>query len=393
MAILVFNAGSATLKFALFDRDALGATIVRGVVERFGPEAQLHITENARGQTHTARLSDHAQAAAQVLDHLRSHTPALPLDRLVVAHRFVHGGPHHWPLRLEAMRFAELAELAPLAPLHMMPALSVARQTARALGNTVPAFAVFDTAFFHNLPAAARQYALPADVSERHGLRRFGFHGLAHRSLYEQCCAEHAVDIGSARVISLQLGNGCSAAAIDSGAPLDCSMGLTPLEGLVMGTRAGDLDPGVLLHLLRSGVSLDELDELLQRRSGLLGVSGESADMRRLLELEWRGHAGARLAIELFCHRVRKYIGAYLAVLGGADAIVFGGGIGEHAAEIRSRCLQGFEWAGIQIDDARNRAGERRISTDTARVQVYVTPTDEERVIAADALAALREGS
>lgn len=392
MAILVFNAGSATLKFALFDRDALGATIVQGVVERFGPEAQLRVIEDARSEIHSAPLSDHAQAAAYVIDHLRERRATASLDRLAVAHRFVHGSSHHWPLRLRPARFAELEALVPLAPLHMTPALSVARQTTREFGDSVPAFAVFDTAFFHNLPETARRYALPAALSERHGLRRFGFHGLAHRSLYAQCCAEHDVSPDSARVVSFQLGNGCSAAAIDSGAPLDCSMGLTPLEGLIMGTRAGDLDPGLLLHLLRNGLSLDELDDTLQRRSGLLGVSGESADMRQLLELERRGHSGARLAIELFCHRVRKYLGAYLAVLGGADAIVFGGGIGEHAPDIRNRCLQNLEWAGIHLDASRNHAGERRISTDAAPVQVYVMPTNEEHVIASDALAALQEG-
>lgn len=393
MAILVFNAGSATLKFALFDRDAPSTTRVQGTVERFGAAAQLRIADNGHSETQTAPLRDHAQAAVHILDHLRKRpSPPFP-DRLAVAHRFVHGGSHHWPLRLQPARFAELEALVPLAPLHMTPALSVAKQIMCTLDDSVPAFAIFDTAFFHNLPETARQYALPTDLNRRHGLRRFGFHGLAHRSLYEQCCAEHDVSPQSARVVSFQLGNGCSAAAIDSGTPLDCSMGLTPLEGLVMGTRAGDLDPGLLLHLLRNGLSLDELDELLQRRSGLLGVSGASADMRELLELERRGHAGARLAIELFCYRVRKYLGAYLAVLGGADAIVFGGGIGEHAPEIRRRCLQDFEWAGIELDAARNHASERRICTDAARVQVYVMSTNEERVIAADALGALQEGN
>ncbi|MFP5307460.1 MAG: acetate/propionate family kinase, partial [Gammaproteobacteria bacterium] len=196
-----------------------------------------------------------------------------------------------------------------------------------------------------------------------------------------------------ARVISLQLGNGCSAAAVDSGTPLDCSMGFTPLEGLVMGTRAGDIDPGIVLQLLRAGMSADEIDDMLQQRSGLLGLSGETGDMRRLLQLERDGHAGACLAIEVFCQRVRKYIGAYLAVLGGADAIVFGGGIGEHAAEIRSRCLSGFEWAGLRVDTARNRGGGPRIHADGSRIGAYVLHTDEESVIAADAAAALSEGN
>ncbi|MEW6168350.1 MAG: acetate/propionate family kinase [Pseudomonadota bacterium] len=389
MAILVFNAGSATLKFALLARKPLGEVVLGGSAERFGAGAQLRYTLDGRTHEHQASIGDPAQAAAYVIEQLLPKLQFAPPQ--LVAHRFVHGGSLHRPLRLQARRLAELEALVPLAPLHMKPALAVARCAGQLLGESIPAYAVFDTAYFHQLPAAAQQYALPEAVRRQHALRRYGFHGLAHRSLYEGYCRAQQAPERSARVISLQLGNGCSAAAIDRGTPLDCSMGFTPLEGLVMGTRAGDIDPGIVLQLLRAGMSVDEVDDMLQRRSGLLGLSGETGDMRRLLQLEHDGHAGACLAIEVFCQRVRKYIGAYLAVLGGADAIVFGGGIGEHAAEIRSRCLRGFEWAGLCVDSARNRSGGPRIHADGSRIGAHVIHTDEERVIAADAAAALSE--
>ncbi len=389
MPVLVLNAGSATLKFALFARAQGAPATLRGSIEHFGRKARLHLRTGAQTREVAVVAPDHAAAARLILEHVGEIGAAAQAGELMLAHRFVHGGARYRePLRLDAAALAELETLVALAPLHMGPALAVARQMAAALGADLPAVAVFDTAFFADLPAAAHTYALPQALLARHGLRRYGFHGLAHRSLYAQYCADAGAVGGHARVISFQLGNGCSAAAIAGGRALDCSMGFTPLEGLVMGTRAGDLDPGIVLELLRRGLSLAELDELLQHHSGLRGLSGLSGDMRELLEHESRGHAGARLAIEVFCHRVRKYLGAYLATLGGADAVIFGGGIGEHAAEIRRRCLEGFEWAGLQLDAARNRSGlPGRISTAEARLHAYLLVTDEEHIIATDARA------
>lgn len=388
MPILVFNAGSATLKFALFARAEDREAQLRGVVERFGSKARMHLRTRTETGEILVSAPDHAAAARLVLGRA---TAAAGTRDLVVGHRFVHGGAHfRAPLTLTVGRLAELEALASLAPLHMAPALAVARCVAAELGATVPTIAVFDTAYFAGLPERSREYALPRPLAERYGLCRYGFHGLAHRSLYEQWCSETGADARSAKVITIQLGQGCSAAAIAGGNPVDTSMGFTPLEGLVMGTRCGDVDAGILVELLRRGLSADELDDVLERRSGLRGLSGVSGDMRELLELERTGHAGAHLAIDVFCHRVRKYIGAYLAALGGADAIVVGGGIGEHAWEIRARCLRDFEWAGLRLDPERNQhvtAG--RITTTGSSLHAWVLHTDEERVIAADTRAAV----
>jgi acetate kinase len=387
MIVLVFNAGSATLKFALFDAAGGPAAEVRGLAEQFGPNARLRYGDSS---STSLPLADHAAAADEILRRaLRERR--LSTEPIVVAHRVVHGGGrYHAPLCLSPERLDALERYIPLAPLHMGPALAVARRAMERLGADAMSVAVFDTAFFHDLPPVAREIALPREWVERFGLRRFGFHGLAHRSLFEQYLSHTRADAATARVVTLQLGRGCSAAPIARGAPIDTSMGLTPLEGLVMGTRVGDVDAGVLLHLLREGISLEALDDALQHRSGLLGLSGASADMRELLDLERRGHAGAQLAIDAFCARVSKYVGAYLARLGGADAVVLGGGIAEHAAEIRRRCLCDFAWAGLTLDEARNARGEPgRISTANSRLQAYVFAVDEERVIANDARAAL----
>jgi acetate kinase len=245
--------------------------------------------------------------------------------------------------------------------------------------------AVFDTAFFHGLPEHARRYALPAEWGKTQGLRRYGFHGTAHRYLYERYVELSGADASRSRVVTLQLGQGCSMAAVRGGAPLDTSMGMTPLEGLVMATRCGDVDPGLLLRLLTERRFTPEaLHDALNHRAGLLGLSGASGDMKELLRLEAR-HAGAALAIEVFCHRARKYLGAYMAVLEGADAVVFGGGIGENAPAIRERICRGLQWCGLAIDPNANGAAlgaEARISTASSPLAAYVIPVDEESIIA-----------
>jgi acetate kinase len=253
---------------------------------------------------------------------------------------------------------------------------------------------VFDTAFFHALPDHVRAYALPSPwAAGPQSIRRYGFHGLAHRYMAERYSATYAAGKPSTRIITLQLGHGCSIAAIRNGQAIETSMGFTPLEGLIMATRPGDVDAGVLLHLLlHRGVTPEELNAGLNHRAGLLGLSGVTSDMRELLALEAEGHAGARLAVAAFCHRARKYVGACLAVLGGADAVVFGGGIGEHAATVRARICAGLDWAGLQLDEESNRSTcgeEARISTPDATIASYVIPVDEEALIARDTVSGL----
>jgi acetate kinase len=248
--------------------------------------------------------------------------------------------------------------------------------------------AVFDTTFHNTLPQYASHYALPQELTLKHGLRRYGYHGVAHRSMTERYAEVTGTAIDSVSIITLQLGNGCSATAVRNGVSVDTSMGFTPLEGLMMGTRPGDVDPGALSFLLREEhLSPAALDDVLNHRSGLLGISGSSGDMATLLGQEAQDHPRARDAIEMFCYRVRKYVGAYVAVLGRVDAIVFGGGIGERSAEIRRRICEPLEPLGVRIDGERNTAltgGEGRCSTDDSRIAAWVIPSDEERIIARD---------
>lgn len=302
-----------------------------------------------------------------------------------VAHRVVHGGERFTrSCRIDAAVEAQIEQLSELAPLHNPPALHWIR-AARAAWPAAAQIAVFDTAFFSQLPAIARRYALPA-ASQHWPIHRYGFHGLAHRYLWQRWAQLG----GMGRVITLQLGSGCSVAALADGAPLDTSMGFSPLEGLVMATRCGDVDPGALLYLQRqTGWSIEQLEYALNHDSGLLGVSGVSKDLRALLA---SSEPAAREAVELFCYRARKYIGAYLAVLGGADAILFGGGVGEHLSSIRATILQGLEWAGVTLDVAANEAAvgrEARISTAGSHVAVQVIPVDESLIMAQEAAEAL----
>jgi acetate kinase len=321
------------------------------------------------------------------LKSLAARAELQPLEAIV--HRVVHGGRALTrPCRIDAGVEAQIEALGELAPLHNPRALRWIR-ACRETFVDVAQIAVFDTAFFAGLPLVAQQYALPPALAEAHQVRRFGVHGLAHGYLCSQWRELRPAGAGG-RVISLQLGSGCSIAAVQEGLPLDTSMGFSPLEGLVMGTRCGDLDPGLLLYLQRrEGWSNEQAEHFLNERCGLLGLSQQSADVR---VLESSGSLAAHEAIELFCYRARKYIGAYLAVLGGADAILFGGGIGEHSATIRARILQGMEWAGVVLDTQRNaeaRGSLARLSTADSRIDVRVIPVDESRILASEARALL----
>jgi acetate kinase len=285
---------------------------------------------------------------------------------------------------------SHIEDLGELAPLHNGPSLAAIKASLGATSPPVPMVAVFDTAFHRTMPERASLYPIPRGLTERHGIRRYGFHGTAHRCMVERYSALTATPAEETRLVTLQLGNGCSATAVSGGRSVDTSMGFTPLEGLMMGTRSGSVDPSLVGFLARrEGVDASEVEGWLNRRSGLLGISETSRDVRELLDATGRGDGRAALALEMFCDRARKHVGAYLAVLGGADAVVFGGGIGENAPQIRERILHGMGWCGLTLDPERNAnavGAEARISTESSNLHAYVVLVDEETRIAKDAV-------
>lgn len=367
MNILTVNVGSSSVRLAIYDSNGKQLS-------------QLH----HHGSEHNA---------IQLLeDFLRS----AKLDMIAaVGHRIVHGGERFAKsIIIDDVVEQAIADLSVLAPLHNPPALAWIRLCRERFGSSTPQVAVFDTAFYAELPVVARTYAIPHELTEKHGLRRFGFHGIAHRAMWQ-----HWVD-GRARrgdeskhqgrVISLQLGSGCSITAIRDGHAIDTSMGYSPLEGLVMATRPGDIDAGLVLHLQRNlGYSVDQLEHLFNEQAGLLGISALSDDLRELLSATTQQ---AQLAVELYCYRVRKYIGAYLAALQGADAILIGGGVGEHLPRIRANILHGMEWAGIEIDEVNNDASigvAARIDAAASKLAIHVIPVDESYVVLKELVAVL----
>jgi acetate kinase len=367
--VLVLNCGSSSLKFQLLAMPA-EERLARGVVERID--------------------GDYTEAVQRALDEAAARAGAR-ID--AVGHRIVHGGDRFTePVVIDEAVTAALDALADLAPLHNGPGVAGIRAARAVLKARVPMVAAFDTAFHVTMPERAARYALPWELAERHRVRRYGFHGLSYRYVTERYASLTATPPSRATFVALHLGNGCSAVAVRDGASVDTSMGFTPLEGLVMGTRSGDVDPAVIGYLARAeGVAEAEVEHWLNERSGLLGVSGRSGDMRDLLASE-RTDARAALAVDLFCYRARKYVGAYLAGLGGAQAVVFTGGIGEHNPEIRRRICEDMAWCGLVLDERRNRAAvgtEGVISADGAALHAFVIPTDEERVIARDVMECL----
>ena len=401
MHILVLNVGSSTLKFQLIDTDAAAIEsstdrrLARGQVERIGGEAILTLSANGRpNRKSTAQLRNHAAAVEHVIGWLASEESGTPITRVAdieaVGHRVVHGGERFThSTRVDDEVWSALEDLIDLAPLHNPHNLRGIAAARAVLGAGVPQVAVFDTAFHHSLPETAYLYAIPYQLYRRYRVRRYGFHGTSHRSIayrYRQLTGRTRE---ATRIITLHLGNGASACAIVGGDSVDTSMGFTPLEGLVMGTRSGDLDPAILDFVSgKEGMSIREIDTMLNKQSGLLGVSGLTADMRELLAEESE-HADrrARLAIDLFCYRVKKYLGAYLAAMNGADAIVFSGGIGENSPDVRERICRGLDWLGFSLDPGKNAAmagKEGRIDRDGSRVELWVIPTDEELLIARD---------
>jgi acetate kinase len=389
MIVLAVNCGSSSLKIQLVDATAEGeARLASGLVERVGGSATVSVEAGGDSRREVVEVRDHDAALNLMVTRLRALGMPAPA---AVGHRIVHGGRFLEPAPIDDRVVAELASLEELAPLHNGPGMAGITACRRQLGAAVPMVAVFDTSFHATLPDVARRYAIPYDLAEKHGIRRYGFHGISYAYVLARYAELTRRAPRTFEMIALHLGNGCSMSAIRRGCSVDTSMGFTPLEGLVMGTRSGDLDPAIVGVLAeREGVTVAEVERWLNERSGLLGLSGTSRDMRDLLARE-ADDPRARFAVDAFCYRARKYLGAYLAVLGGADAVVFTGGIGEHAHAIRARICASFEWAGLVLDARANAgaAGDTRISDPDAVVDTWVIATDEERMIARETRARL----
>jgi acetate kinase len=409
MNVLVLNCGSSTVKFQFIATDLDQITqnadrrLARGIIERIGGEAIITIEVEGRPkQRLTDNLRDVRAAVDNIVRWASSESAGITGIRSVadihaVGHRVVHGGErftHSVAITEEVLQGIE--DMIDLAPLHN-PANIRGIQAARNLfGPGLPQVAVFDTAFHQTIPEVAYLYALPYQFYRRYKIRRYGFHGTSHRYVAYRYRQIRNINREQTNVITLHLGNGCSAAAIRAGDSVDTSMGMTPLEGLVMGTRAGDIDPAIIDYLaVKEGLSVSQIETMLNKQSGLIGISGLTNDMRELLEESHENNdRRARLAIEIFCYRARKYIGAYLAAMNGADAIVFTGGIGENSAEVRSIVCGGLEWLGLEIDAERNArctgGREDLISAEGSRLAAYVIPTDEELLIARDTVRCVR---
>lgn len=401
MNILVLNPGSSTLKFGLYQIPESGkasittdpATVLAsGIIEPTGkPQSELRLTV-AKGKPLIERVE--AATPEQAVDHIIRRVKALDGENGktstaidAVGCRVVHGGAKLVePTLVTASVLEELRSLKDLAPLHIPADVAVLEQVQQSLPGT-SVTAVFDTAFHQTLPEVARSYALPVKLCDRYGLRRYGFHGISHDYVSQQLIERLGRGAKGTKIITCHLGSGASVCAIRDGKSIDTSMGLTPMEGLVMGTRSGDVDPGLILYLIRTAsMAADELDDLLNNQSGLLGLSGTSSDLRELEQAALNKDNLAELALEIFAYRCCKYIGAYAAALEGLDAIAFTGGIGEHSASMRSRICRRLNFLGIHLEDDLNQASDGRgalkISVKDCVVQIWIIPTDEEREIA-----------
>ncbi|MEU1517292.1 acetate kinase [Streptomyces sp. NPDC005811] len=387
--VLVLNSGSSSVKYQLLDMRE-GDRLASGLVERIGERTSRlkHTPLAAGGETRerTGPIADHGAALKAVAEELARDGLGLDSPELAaIGHRVVHGGKLFTePTVVDDTVLAEIERLIPVAPLHN-PANLTGIRTARALRPDLPQVAVFDTAFHTTMPEAAARYAIDVETADAHRVRRYGFHGTSHAYVSRATAELLGKAPEEVNVIVLHLGNGASASAVERGRCVDTSMGLTPLEGLVMGTRSGDVDPAVIFHLARvGGMSIDEIDTLLNKKSGLVGLCGDN-DMREIRRRIDEGDVRARLAFDIYIHRLKKYIGAYYAVLGRVDAVAFTAGVGENAAEVRAAAVAGLETLGLAVDGGLNavRGDEPRlISPAGARVAVAVVPTDEELEIA-----------
>jgi|SRR5579872_552089 len=402
MNVLVLNAGSSSLKFQIIATDLerirqeQDQRLCKGELERAGGEAIISFQAgDAEKRKFTASLRDIPSALDYLVRYIASDQSGVEqikstADIQAIGHRVVHGGELFTEsTRIDDKVLKGIEDCIDLAPLHNpgnLQGITAARQL---FGKDTPQVAVFDTSFHHTIPEQAYLYAVPYHLYRRYRMRRYGFHGTSHRYVAFRYRALRGLKREQTNIITFHLGNGCSATAIKAGQSMDTSMGMTPLEGLVMGTRSGDLDPSIVnLIAVKEGLSASAVEAMLNTQSGLLGISGLTNDMRDLLA-EWKEHDDrrVRLAIEIFCYRARKYIGTFLAAMGGADALVFTGGIGENSPEIRARIGEGMQWAGLTIDAAENEqtvGREGLISTEDSKLQAYAIPTNEELLIARD---------
>jgi acetate kinase len=393
MKVLVINSGSSSIKYQLFDIAAKTVPAC-GVLEQIA-EAQSRLTHHTRSPqdkmkeiVKTQPVADHQQGFQLIGDVLRESGAVGETNELFgIGHRVVHGGAvFREPTLINKKVIDTIRELIPLAPLHN-PANLLGIEVAFEQAPDVPQVAVFDTAFHQSIPMHAFRYAIPQDLYKAHHIRRYGFHGTSHYYVAKQAARLLNRQLESLHLITLHLGNGASAAAVKGGQSIDTSMGMTPLEGLIMGTRSGDIDPAIIFYLKRkTGLSRDDVESILNRQSGLKGICGVN-DMRKIGELAEQGQSRARLAIEMYCYRIKKYIGAYYAALGQLDAIIFTGGIGENAGFIRAGACSGLAHLGIEIDDQKNNLPSRskeafEIQGENSAVRVLVIPTNEELEIA-----------
>lgn len=400
MNILALNCGSATIKFQIIatDQACIAADndrcLASGMIEFMGTSARVSFQAADRPrETSTEPLADHRAGVDRILAWMTSPDAAIegiggPGDIHAVGHRVVHGGERFRnSVRIDPAVIEGIEDCIALAPLHNPANLKGIAAVRESLGDEMPQVAVFDTAFHMTMPQASYLYGLPFELYEKHGIRRYGFHGTSHQYLADRYGLMRGLEPETVNIITLHLGGGCSACAIRNGRSHMTSMGMTPLAGLIMATRSGDLDPGLIDYVAgREDLDPGEMETLLNQQSGLLGISGLSGDMRDLMDAAERGHHRAALAVDMFCRRVRHYIGAYLAEMDGAEALLFSGGIGENAVAVRRLICDGLSWFGVILDEARNDAmtggacGE--ISTEGSRLKVYVIPTNEELLIA-----------
>lgn len=408
MNVLILNSGSSSLKFQIIATDPerikqyKDDRIVRGEVDGIGGMALIKISyRKDSATTLTAPIRDTGAALDYLLRYIASDRSGIAeikntADVHAVGHRVVHGGElFKESVLIDDHVLKGIEDCIDLAPLHNPNNLKGIQAARDIFGKDIPQVAVFDTSFHHSIPEHAYLYAVPYHLYRRHRIRRYGFHGTSHRYVAFRYRALRGLTREQTNIITLHLGNGCSAAAIKAGNPIDTSMGMTPLEGLVMGTRSGDLDPAIVSVIARKeGMSASEVDTLLNTQSGLLGISGLTNDMRELqAELNEHDDRRVRLAVEVFCYRARKYIGAYLAAMGGADAVVFTGGIGENSAEVRARICSEMQWAGLTLDAKKNQEAVGReglISTEDSKLMAYAIPTDEELLIARDTVRVIK---
>jgi acetate kinase len=398
MKVLVINAGSSSVKYHLYNMPE-AEILARGVVERIGEEdSELSHFFGDKTYSEQTHVKNVAEAMELVLNTLVREDAGVvkSLSEIGgVGHRVVHGGEEFTgSVVVDEAVIASIEKFADLAPLHNPPNLAGIRAVQHRLPD-LPQVACFDTAFHSTIPEVAYMYALPYELYEKYHIRRYGFHGISHRYVARRAAKIMDKDKYGINVITCHLGNGCSITAVKQGRSVDTSMGFTPLEGVPMGTRSGDLDPAILFYLGDKGYDVNELNTLFNKKSGLLGISGASNDMRNLVKLAKEGNDRAKLAIDVFCYRIKKYIGAYAAVLGQADAIVFTGGIGENSVFLRSQICEDLKQIGVELNQAANEAtvaSEDQVSTRDSRVKVFVIPTNEQAAIANDTYKLTKSG-